>query len=58
MTKHCKSCRRDLEEADFIEIAVFKTCNSCRKRQNGKPKVRLTIKECQEFAKTKNGKCL
>ena len=57
MTKHCKSCRRDLEEAEFIEIAVFKTCNSCRKRQNGNNR-KFTIEECQEFAKSKGGKCL
>ena len=57
MTKHCKSCRRDLEENEFIENKVFKTCNSCRKKQNAK-NTKLTIKECQEFAKTKNGKCL
>ena len=57
MTKHCKSCRRDLEESEFIENKVFKTCNSCRKKQNGNNR-KLTLEECQEFAKSKGGKCL
>ena len=57
--KHCKSCRRDLEESEFIENTVFKTCNICRKKKNGKPRLyRLTLKECQELAESKGGKCL
>ena len=50
--KHCKSCRGDKEESEFIDTNVFKTCNSCRKKKNGKAK--HTIEECQELAETKN----
>ena len=56
--KHCKSCRRDLEESEFIQNTIFKTCNSCRKKKSVNPKFRLSFEECQEFAKAKAGKCL
>jgi hypothetical protein len=43
-----------LEESEFIQNTVFKTCNSCRKKK----KTSRTIQDCQSLAATRGGKCL
>jgi ribosomal protein S27AE len=57
MTKHCKSCRRDLDESHYSDS--YRTCTECRsKRKQKTNRKRLNIKECQDLAHLKDGKCL
>ena len=51
----CKSSKLLSYFAINVKGQYFKTCNKCRGK-TGKKK--LTIEECQEFAKTKGGICL
>ena len=54
MTKHCKSCRKDLEESKYS--TGYKTCNDCRTKQKGRYKI--TLQDCQDSAILKGGLCL
>jgi hypothetical protein len=62
MLQHCKKCRKDLPEIDYIlDEKVFKTCNSCRAKSKLKPKKtyqRITLEICHAAAKDRGGKCL
>ena len=56
MTTHCKSCRRDLDESHYVE--TYKTCNECRTKKKQRSTKRLTLKDCQDLAESKGGKCV
>jgi hypothetical protein len=48
--KHCKSCRRDLEDSAY-EVA-YRTCTECRKKKIH------TIDKCKSVAVERGGECL
>ena len=56
MTKHCKSCRRDLDESHYVD--PYKTCTECMSKRKQKSNKRLSLKQCQKMAEFKGGLCL
>jgi len=70
-TQHCKRCNRDLPKADFHNNRKYwKQCNICRVKKTASTKIwrdggkkpgrdrRFVLKECQDLAESKGGKCL
>ena len=57
MLKHCKTCRRDLDNTYYAD--GYKTCSQCLEKKSIKrTNKKLTLKDCQNLAISKNGFCL